>query len=61
MERMRKYQLNRLRYYYAIATFDTPETADFVYTNCNGVEYESSGIRLDLRFVDDDTTFDHVK
>ncbi|XP_065201552.1 ESF1 homolog [Planococcus citri] len=58
MERMRKYQLNRLKYYYAIATFDSPETADYVYTNCNGVEYESSGVRLDLRFVDDDTTFD---
>ncbi|XKL60134.1 hypothetical protein PGB90_001150 [Kerria lacca] len=58
VERMRQYQLNRLKYFYAVATFDTAETADYIYTNCNGIEYESSGIRLDLRFIDDEITFE---
>lgn len=57
---MRQYQLNRLKYFYAVATFDTAETADYIYTNCNGIEYESSGIRLDLRFIDDEITFEQV-
>lgn len=56
--RIREYQLARLKYFYAIIEFDSVETAEAIYTACDGLEYESSGSRLDLRFVDNDQQFE---
>ncbi|THD26190.1 Pre-rRNA-processing protein esf1 [Fasciola hepatica] len=55
--RIRQYQLARLKYFYAVIEFDSADTAEAVYNACDGFEYESSGARLDLRFVDDEEKF----
>ncbi|PGH26827.1 hypothetical protein AJ80_01406 [Polytolypa hystricis UAMH7299] len=54
---LRKYQLERLRYFYAVLTFSSKEAAKHVYDAVDGTEYMSSANFFDLRFVPDDTDF----
>ncbi|KAG6371856.1 hypothetical protein JVT61DRAFT_8853 [Boletus reticuloceps] len=55
---LRKYQLERLRYYYAIVECDTVAAALHVYNELEGTELERSANIFDLSFVPDDMTFD---
>lgn len=45
--KVRKYELDRLKYYYSIIEFDSGKTADIVFSQCNGIELESTEINLD--------------
>jgi len=60
-EAIRAYQFDRFRFYYAVVAFDSDETANAIYENCDGVQYQSSGLALDLRFVPDEMEFDKTR
>ena len=55
---LRQYQLERLRYYYAVITFSDKNTALKVYEATDGTEYLTSANFFDLRFIPDDTEFE---
>lgn len=57
-ERIRRYELNKLKYYYAVAEFDSIESAQLVYKELDGIEYEGSSIELDLRYIPEEMEFD---
>nr|GLL26246.1 pre-rRNA-processing protein ESF1 [Ipomoea trifida] len=58
-EKLRAYELSRLRYYFAVVDCDSSATADYLYKNCDGVEFERTSNKLDLRFIPDSIEFKH--
>ena len=53
-----RYERDRMRYYYAVVDFDSIDTAHHVYQECDGLEFERSSCNLDLRYVQDDQSFE---
>lgn len=46
LAKLRRYERERLKYYYAVLFFDSGKTADAVYEACNGFELEKTGIKI---------------
>ncbi|XP_047502527.1 ESF1 homolog isoform X2 [Penaeus chinensis] len=57
-ETLRRYQRNRLLYYYAVIECDTIDTAKIIYKECDRQPFEETGILIDLRYIPPDMTFD---
>ena len=51
---LRKYELKKLKYYYAVVYCDSVETANLLYTECDGLEIERTQSFMDMRFIPDD-------
>lgn len=52
--KLRKFELKKLKFYYAIVSFDSKTTANKVYQMYDGMEIEKTQNFLDLRFVPDE-------
>ena len=59
--KLRQYQLERLRYFYAVLTCSTAAVAKSLYDAVDGTEYLSSANFFDLRFIPDSTDFSSDK
>ncbi|KAK4690010.1 hypothetical protein P7C73_g127, partial [Tremellales sp. Uapishka_1] len=63
MDQLRQYQLERLRYYYAVASFSTVAAAESAMEELNGTEFERTANILDLSYVPEGMDFaeDEIK
>lgn len=59
--KLRQYQLERLRYYYAVIECNDKPTAKALYDSMDGREYLTTANFFDLRFIPDETSFDDDK
>jgi len=59
-EVVRIYEKNKLKYYFAVAVCDSPGTADALYREVDGLEFEKSSNVFDLRFIPDDIEFEDL-
>ena len=57
VEKVRQYERDKLRYYFAVIKFDSTNTASAVYKECDGLEFETSSNVLDLRFIPNNIIF----
>ena len=59
--KLRRYQMERLRYFYAVISCDSEVTAKTIYEAMDGREYLSTANFFDLRFVPDEMSFENGK
>ncbi|KAE8779902.1 pre-rRNA-processing protein ESF1 [Hordeum vulgare] len=58
--KLRTYELNRLRYYYAVVVCDSSTTANHLYTTLDGTEFLKTANVFDLQFISDNMEFKHA-
>ncbi|KAJ2337890.1 pre-rRNA-processing protein esf1, partial [Coemansia sp. RSA 2618] len=54
---LRKYEIEKMRYYFAVVECDSISTAKMICSQCDGAEYEASANFFDLRFIPDGMQF----
>lgn len=54
---LRKYERGKLKWFFAVVDCDSVKTAQHIYKECDGLEFERSGIVLDVRYIPDDVQF----
>ena len=59
--KLRRYQLERLRYYYAVLICSSTAVAQAIDNAVDGTEYLTTANFFDLRFIPDDVDFSHDK
>ena len=59
--KLRRYQLERLRYFYAVLSCSSKEVAQAIYDAVDGTEYLTSANFFDLRFILDEVDFSSDK
>ncbi|KAL8709968.1 MAG: hypothetical protein Q9220_005419 [cf. Caloplaca sp. 1 TL-2023] len=59
--KLRRYQLERLRYYYAVIHCSSSSVAKMIYDAVDGTEYLTTANFFDLRFIPDDVEFSQDK
>jgi hypothetical protein len=50
-EKLRRYEAARLKYYFAVVEFASPQHADIAYKQVDGMEFEHSSAAIDLRSI----------
>lgn len=59
--KLRRYQLERLRYFYAVLNCSSVSVAEAIYNAVDGTEYLTTANFFDLRYIPDDTDFSDDK
>ncbi|KAI4108174.1 MAG: hypothetical protein L6R37_001214 [Teloschistes peruensis] len=59
--KLRRYQLERLRYYYAVLICSSPAIAQTIYEAVDGTEYLTTANFFDLRFIPNEVEFSQDK
>lgn len=57
--RLRAYELKKLKYYYAVVEFKSLKVSNFIYETYDGMEIERTQMFMELRFVPDSLEFPH--
>ncbi|PUZ72318.1 hypothetical protein GQ55_2G384400 [Panicum hallii var. hallii] len=57
--KLRAYELNRLKYYYAVVVCDSSATANHLYMTLDGTEFLKTANVFDLQFIPDSREFKH--
>lgn len=58
MAQLRKYEVNKMKYFYAIVSCNSSETANSIVEEYQGFEFELTNLRLNLSLVPDSTAFE---